>query len=52
MKITVKTPLVEIHVEDEVKLCTSGYTKHDTPELHIAVEAVVTEAIRLHKEIQ
>lgn len=55
MKIFIKTTLITLEVNDEVhsdKSNSSGYGRHTLPELLPAIEAAITEAIRLHNEIK
>lgn len=50
MKISVKTNLIEINLEDEVTLQQS-YIKRDVPQMDVAIVAIVSEAIKLHNEV-
>jgi hypothetical protein len=51
MKVTIKTTLITLEVEDEPKITNDGYTKRLLPELPIAVKSIIDEAIRIHNEV-
>jgi len=51
MKITVKTTMIELAVEDHVVLGTDNYPARSLAPTIEAVQGVITEAIRLHNEV-
>jgi hypothetical protein len=51
MKAKVKTPLITLEIEDETIEGRDGFTKRGLPEFNILIQSVITEAIRLHKEV-
>ncbi len=51
MKVTIKTTLITLEVEDEPKITNDGYTKRSLPELPIAIKSIIDEAIRIHNEV-
>lgn len=51
MKVTIKTTLITLEVEDEPKVTNDGYTKRSLPELPIAIKSIIDEAIRIHNEV-
>ena len=51
MKVTIKTTLITLEVEDEPNVTNDGYTKRSLPELPIAIKSIIDEAIRIHNEV-
>jgi len=51
MKISIKTSLITLEIEDEPKVTNDGYTKRSLPELPIALKSAIDETIRLHNEV-
>jgi hypothetical protein len=51
MKVTIKTTLITLQVEDEPNVTNDGYTKRSLPELPIAIKSIIDEAIRIHNEV-
>jgi hypothetical protein len=51
MKIKIKTPLIEIEIEDEPKIGNDNFTKRVLPELPICIEKAIEHAMKLHKEV-
>lgn len=52
MVVTIKTPLITLEVEDQQIVGHDNLIKRRLPELNLALESIITEAVRLHKEIQ
>mgnify|MGYP000222808372 CR=1 FL=1 len=50
MKIKIKTSLITLDIEDEIKEGGNGYLRHDIPDFITAVKSAIDEAIRLHNE--
>ena len=50
MKITIKTNLIKIEIDDEITL-HNGYTRRELPELPACLKSAIDEAIRLHNEV-
>jgi hypothetical protein len=40
MKIKIKTTLIEIEIEDDVKIGSDGFTKRTVPELSICIKSM------------
>lgn len=51
MKILVKTSLITLEIEDDLRITNDGYIKHNVPELPIAIKSIIDEAIRMHNEV-
>jgi hypothetical protein len=51
MKVTIKTTLITLEVEDKPKVTNDGYTKRSLPELPIAIKSIINEAIRIHNAV-
>lgn len=51
MKISIKTELIDIHIEDQIVL-QDGYTKHPVPETLTFIKSAIEEAIKLHNEVK
>ena len=52
MKIKIKTTLITLEIEDDVKEGNNGFLRHSLPDLIPAIKEAVTEAIRLHEEVK
>lgn len=51
MKVTIKTTLITLEVEDEPKVTNDGYTKRALPELPFAIKSIIDEVIRIHNDV-
>lgn len=51
MKIRIKTPIVEVEVEDNPTIGNDDYTKRNLPDLPTCIKSVIDEAIKLHNEV-
>lgn len=51
MKISIRTSLITLEIEDEPKVTVDGYIKRSLPELPIALKSAIDETIRLHNEV-
>lgn len=51
MKVTIKTNLITLKIEDEITISENGFTKRSLPELEISIKLIINEAIKLHNEI-
>lgn len=51
MKITVKTTLITLEVNDDLYVTSDGYTKRTLPDLNVILKSVVEETLKLHEGV-
>ena len=52
MKITIKTPLISIEIEDTPFESSYAYVQHAVPSIGDSILAVTTQAIKLHLAVE
>lgn len=52
MKITVKTELLVIEVEDNIVLANDGHSRRSLPEITQIVTSVINDVIKANKELK